>query len=381
MKDEKKTKAQLIEELVELRERMGEWEVVGKRQQVLSRVREEVWKMEDPKDMDEVLIAIRKGLEVLGIPFQDCDVNVIDPSDPSWVRFSTMTPQEEWIEAGTERGAGIIHHIWQEGKVAYRRDLTTEDIYQESPQLERIFGHAVRSVIDIPFSHGTLAVNSLEANAFSEPHIRDLQSLAEVLSEGFQRLEDLQELEERNRELEAEITEGKQTEEALKKSEGTKKAFLNAFTDVAALFDPQGFILDINEAMAQRLGKRVDELIGMCGWDLVPPEVAESRKAYVDQVIQSGRFIRFEDERQGIWFDNVFSPVFDAQGKVTSIVLLARDITERKQAEEALQESEDKYRRRIQLASAIFWFRVHFPFPATTLHRVNESPKPSGVDD
>jgi len=74
MKDEKKTKAQLMEELVELRQRVVDVEL---RQQVLANVREEVWKMKDPKDMDEVLVVIRKGLEVLEIPFQNCDVNIV----------------------------------------------------------------------------------------------------------------------------------------------------------------------------------------------------------------------------------------------------------------------------------------------------------------
>ena len=75
MKDEKKTKAQLMEELVELRQQVVDVEAAEKRQQVLSRVREEVWKMRSSEDIDDVLVAIRKGLDVLGIPFQDWFLN------------------------------------------------------------------------------------------------------------------------------------------------------------------------------------------------------------------------------------------------------------------------------------------------------------------
>jgi PAS domain S-box-containing protein len=133
------------------------------------------------------------------------------------------------------------------------------------------------------------------------------------------------------------ITERKQTEEALRESEATARALLNAPTDVVGLVDTRGVILDVNETVAQRFGRPVDELIGVYGWDLIPPDLAERRKAYFGQVIQSSEPVRFEDERQGTWFDNVFYPVFDAQGKVTKVAILARDITERKRAERLLR--------------------------------------------
>ena len=153
-----------------------------------------------------------------------------------------------------------------------------------------------------------------------------------------QLINELAELRQRVAELEAVETERKRAEEALRESEEIARALLNAPTDVAALLDTRGFIVDANEAMAQRFGKQVDELIGVYGWGLLPPDLAEGRKAHADQVIRSGEPVRFEDERQGTWFDNVFYPILDAQGKVTKVAILARDITARKRAEEALKE-------------------------------------------
>ena len=138
------------------------------------------------------------------------------------------------------------------------------------------------------------------------------------------------------------ITERKQAEDALRESEATARAILNTPIDAMGLIDTSGIILDINETMARSLGGSVNELIGLFGWDLLPPELAQSRKAIADRVIQSGKPIRFEDERQGIYFDNVFYPVFDAQGEATKIAVMARDITERVQAEEALREKRGK---------------------------------------
>ena len=152
----------------------------------------------------------------------------------------------------------------------------------------------------------------------------------------------------------ADITARKHAEEALRESEGIARALLDAPTDLVTLVDTNGIILSANEAMAQRFGKHKDEFIGVCGWDLLPPGLVKSRKAYFEQVIQSGEPRSFEDERQGMWFDNVFYPAFDAHGKVSKIAVIARDITERKRIEEALQESNERLLKAQRLAGMGF---------------------------
>jgi PAS domain S-box-containing protein len=136
-----------------------------------------------------------------------------------------------------------------------------------------------------------------------------------------------EELEQSVKELEKEVVERQRME----------KALLNTPTDVAMVIDTKAIILDANETVARGFGRRKDELIGMCVWDLLTPEVAERRNAFVSKVIQSGKSVRVEDERGGNWYDNVLYPILDEQGKVTRIVLLARDITERRRAEEKLR--------------------------------------------
>ena len=106
----------------------------------------------------------------------------------------------------------FITNLWLTRDVLYRRDLLEEDTYGVLQSRQGVFDSPIRSVLDVPFPRGSLAVNSPEPEAFSARNIAVMRELATVLSEGFQRLEDLRKLEERNRELEREIDRRKDAE-------------------------------------------------------------------------------------------------------------------------------------------------------------------------
>jgi PAS domain S-box-containing protein len=111
---------------------------------------------------------------------------------------------------------------------------------------------------------------------------------------------------------------------------------LNAPADVVLLLDPHGIVLDANETAVSRLGTSREKLIGACLWDMLPPDVADRRKFAAEQVFRSGEMIRYNDERQGIWYDAAVYPVFDAEGRVSQLLVIARDTTERTRAEQEL---------------------------------------------
>ena len=122
----------------------------------------------------------------------------------------------------------------------------------------------------------------------------------------------------------------KKAEETLRESEATARALINAPTDSVILMDIQGVILALNETAALRFGKRSDELIGVLADDLLPEEIGRTRRSLIAQVIEKGEVVRFEDERDGRWYDTVAYPITSGSGEVIKIAIIARDITDRK---------------------------------------------------
>jgi PAS domain S-box-containing protein len=155
-----------------LREDVTKAVLQQRRQLLLHRLRDEILRMRDAHDTQAVMVAVQDGLRSLGVPMDDCGVNLVDDSvDPPVVRFHSMTAEGTWCPAGHGEGSKIILQIWRQGEIAYRRDLAAKDEHREASQIEGLFQRPVRSVIDVPFAQGTLAVNSPRPNAFSETDV------------------------------------------------------------------------------------------------------------------------------------------------------------------------------------------------------------------
>jgi PAS domain S-box-containing protein len=130
------------------------------------------------------------------------------------------------------------------------------------------------------------------------------------------------------------ITDNKQAREKLRKSEEMARALLNATTDAVVLLDQEGIILDINDTYAQKFQKTPDEMLGLCIWYLFSHEVTGLRMVNANKVFKTGLPVRIVDERHGIWHDTIIYPVADIGGEVKRVAVFARDITDRKLAEE-----------------------------------------------
>ncbi|GEM_PF-221120 len=140
-----------------------------------------------------------------------------------------------------------------------------------------------------------------------------------------------------------------------KKAEETVRAILNATTDSLFMLDTAYTVLALNETTAQRLNRKSEEILGHTISDFLPPSLAQKRKAQIDEVVHSGKSVRFEDERAGMTFENSIYPVLGFDGKVASVAVLARDITERRRAEEIIADQATQYTTMLSVVDQGFW--------------------------
>jgi len=138
-----------------------------------------------------------------------------------------------------------------------------------------------------------------------------------------------------DRGIESDIFKQTEIERDPKNSEEMLRSLISAITESAFVMNPDGVVLITNETTARRLGTSRAGLIGKSVYDFLPPQVAESRQAQVEQVIRFGRPVQFEDSRLGRDFVSSIYPLFDAGGSVNRLAVFGLDITARNQAEEA----------------------------------------------
>ncbi len=150
------------------------------------------------------------------------------------------------------------------------------------------------------------------------------------------------------------ITDRKRKEEALRASEEKLRAMFEAIQDGISLTDLEGNTIDLNEA-AVRMGgySSKEELIGVNGFQFISESDRDRVNLQVEELLKNGfskpceyRFIR----RNGEEFDVEASAslIYDSAGTPIGSINLVRDITERKQAEMAVKESEEKYRSLVE---------------------------------
>jgi PAS domain S-box-containing protein len=151
------------------------------------------------------------------------------------------------------------------------------------------------------------------------------------------------ELEQRIEELERQLLEAKPTQEELQEDEGIRQLLKFAPYGIY-LVDLSGKIVAVNNRGAEHLGKHVDEIIGTTLLDYFPQDVAEHKRVKGTDVVVSLRPVSFEDHVGNRWYSNSIFPVLGNQDKITHLAIYGADITDSKLKQEALRESEERYR-------------------------------------
>lgn len=153
------------------------------------------------------------------------------------------------------------------------------------------------------------------------------------------------------------ITERKRAEERLRESETRFRAmFEQANVGIMqASFD--GILLKVNPGFCKIVGYSEEEASGMSLRDLTHPDDYEMEKALTRQLMTGeipGYSIEkryFRNDGRLVWGQMTATLVSQSPGEPFYMLAIVEDITERKQAEQALRESENKYRLLMEQAS------------------------------
>ena len=161
------------------------------------------------------------------------------------------------------------------------------------------------------------------------------------------------------------ITQRKTAEQALILKQNHLEALLNNLPHIAWIKDEQSRFIAVNQPFARAAGKSAQALVGKTDYDIWPTELAQAYREDDAQVLQSGlrkvveERIARADGTWG-WIETTKTPFTDEQGTFVGTVGIAADITERRDYEQQLQDSERRYAS-LAAAAPVVIYRLDKP--------------------
>ncbi len=279
--------------------------------------------------------------------------------------------------------ATVIHYVERTSETLMIEDALVHPTFATDPYIQQ---HQCRSLLCIPIIHQSKLIgilyleNNLSTAAFTSDRLEVLKLLtaqAAISLENarlYERLEDYSEtlevkVDERTQALQQEIAERQKAEEALKKSEAELRLMFDAMTDTVTVFDAQGRYLQYIQTQTALIYKPPVNRIGKTVHEVLPKETAEllvdgirralylyERSCHVlgcpEDLPLNQRSINVEYslpiQGKRVWFSASISGLSE-----NTVLCVARDISDRKRAEEALRQSEANYRNLVQTANSI----------------------------
>jgi two-component system cell cycle sensor histidine kinase/response regulator CckA len=166
--------------------------------------------------------------------------------------------------------------------------------------------------------------------------------------------------------IDRDITHRKQAEIALRNSERRLSEIIDFLPDATFAVDLEGKVIAWNRAIEEMTGISSEDMMGKGNYECTLPFYGIRRPALIDllfvpddEIEQKYAFVKKEGdmllaetevhlkgETQVFWAKA--RPLYDSEGKVVGAIETIRDITERKEAEKALRESEARFRQVVE---------------------------------
>jgi PAS domain S-box-containing protein len=157
------------------------------------------------------------------------------------------------------------------------------------------------------------------------------------------------------------ITARKQAEEALRREREQLRIVTDTMAAPVTRCSRDLKYLWVSKPYSDWINRPADEIIGRPILDIIGPEAFTHLRPRFEQVL-SGQVVRYEEQVQfrGIgprWINAVYTPTLDAAGVPDGWVAVILDITERRQMEEALGQSEQRFARFMHHLPGLAWIK------------------------
>jgi PAS domain S-box-containing protein len=145
------------------------------------------------------------------------------------------------------------------------------------------------------------------------------------------------------------ITDRKRAEAALRDSEANLNTLIDTIPDLVWLKDRNGVFLKCNLRFESYFGAKENEIIGKTDYDFVEKNLADFFRKNDQAAIDAGKpkvneeIVTFASDGHIEILETIKTPIFSNDGTLIGVLGIGRDITDRKQSEEKLRKSEEKF--------------------------------------
>ncbi|MBN1522650.1 MAG: PAS domain S-box protein [Candidatus Aureabacteria bacterium] len=156
------------------------------------------------------------------------------------------------------------------------------------------------------------------------------------------------------------ITERKLAEEALRNSEERYRILVESAADAIFTVNNSGVLLSANQAALRAMGKTQQDMKGKRIHELFTRDVAEKLMQTINSVFMTGNpsytsKLPIQTPAGKRWYNLIISPIRDKNREIIHVLGIARNVTENIKAEEALQQSEERFRLLVEHAWDSFY--------------------------
>lgn len=238
---------------------------------------------------------------------------------------------------------------WAAERLAAGEVIAFDDLNQLPPEGAHVrqlgLTRGVQSIAVVPLFAAGVLVGGLgfshitKAERWSEDTISLLRIVGEILANAVQR---------------------KKTEVAVHESEARLRTLVESLGEGILFGDREDVLLHVNSRICEMTGYSREEMIGARVDEILLPEgeghkIQERTRRRLEGFAESYSILLRRKDGSRFWAEINAAPIYGPDGQIVGTVGAVTDISDRKQALEALQASEGKYRNLVETSSDLIW--------------------------